>query len=117
MLKGFSNLSGFSNLQDGVGTQSREIEVEEKGSESGKGHASNETTKSPQEAEKVNDEIRNRDRLHINALGKRMGCTAALRILAILRYEASKTSPSSGWVVVHSYNRCGYVGTIMHVYP
>ena len=52
----------------------------------------------------------------LNALGKRMGYLVALRILAILRYEASNTSPSSGhgWVVVHNRSRYGYVGTIVH---
>ena len=54
---------------------------------------------------------------HINASGKRPRQSVGFEILAISRYEASKTSPSSGWVVVHRYSRYGYAGTIMHVYP
>ena len=99
MLKGFSNLSGFSDLQDGVGPQCREIgaeekvsmTVEEKVSMTGRSHASNETTKSPKEAEKVNDEIRDRDRVHIN--------TQDLAKL-VLEEDAEREFPSNqqqGW--------------------
>ena len=55
--------------------------------------------------------------LHTNALGKSPEESADFGSLAILMYEASKTSPSGGWVAAHSRSRYGYVGTIMHVYP
>ena len=68
MMKGVSSLSSFSDLQDGVGTQSREIGVEEKESKSGKSQASSNAGKSPQEDGKEKDETRDRDRLHITRI-------------------------------------------------
>ncbi len=62
MLKGFSDLSGFSDLQDGASTQSREIGVEEKEPKSGKSHEKHNTANSTRNAGKTNDEIRDLDR-------------------------------------------------------
>ena len=60
------------------------------------------------------------EHIYIIASGKRLRESVAFEILAIFRYDASKTSPThSGWVaaVVCGYVGMWYVGTIMHVYP